>query len=69
MFSNEEHDIFLCREILAVNAFIGTKKGIAQRGSKWKFIVEKLMTIETLKFKVDSIAVRSITKILKKIKF
>ena len=69
MFSTEEHDILLCREILAVKAFIGKKKGTAQRGTKWNFIVEKLMTIEAPKFKVDSIAVRSITKILKKIKF
>jgi hypothetical protein len=50
----------LCREILAVDPFTGTKKGTVQRGgAKWKEIVDiNLMKIEIPKFKVDTRAVR-----------
>ena len=48
----------LCREILAVNPFTGTKKGSVQRGSKWKLIADNLIAIEKPKFKVDARAVR-----------
>ena len=58
MFWTEEHDIMLCREILAVNPFTGTKKGTVQRGAKWSEIVDNLMNIENPKFKVDQRAVR-----------
>jgi hypothetical protein len=59
MFWTEEHNLMLCREILAVNPFTGTKKGTVQRGAKWKEIVDiNLMKIEIPKFKVDTRAVR-----------
>ena len=58
MFWTEEHDIMLCREILTVNPFTGTKKGTVQRGAKWNEIVDNLMNIENPKFKVDQRAAR-----------
>jgi hypothetical protein len=58
MFWTEEHDLMLCREILAVDPFTGTKKGTVQRGAKWKEIVDNLMKVEIPKFKVDTRAVR-----------
>lgn len=58
MFWTEEHDIMLCREILAVDPFTGTKKGTVQRGAKWNEIGDNLMKIENPKFKVDQRAVR-----------
>ena len=51
MFWTEEHNNMLCREILAVNPFTGTRKGTLQRGVKWK-------EIDTRKFKIDTRAVR-----------
>lgn len=48
----------MCREILAVDPFTGTKKGIVQRGVKWKIIRDHLLDILEPKFKVDSRAVR-----------
>ena len=58
MFWTEEHDIMMCREILAVDPFSGTKKGTVQRGAKWNEIVNNLLRIENPKFKVDQRAVR-----------
>jgi hypothetical protein len=58
MFWTEEHNLMLCREILAVDPFTVTKKGTVQRGAKWKEIVDNLMKIEISKFKVDTRAVR-----------
>ena len=57
MFWTEEHDKLMCREILAVDPFSGTKKGTVQRGSKWK-VIENLMATETPTFKVDTRSVR-----------
>jgi hypothetical protein len=54
----EDHDLLLCREILNIDPFTGTKKGTIQRGNKWKEIVSNLMDIESPKFKVDCRAVR-----------
>ena len=58
MFWTAEHDVLMCREILAVNPFTGTKKGTVQRGTKWNEIVDNLMKIENPQFKVDQRAVR-----------
>ena len=38
MFWTEEHEKLMCREILAVDPFSGTRKGTVQRGAKWKKI-------------------------------
>ena len=58
MYWTEEHDRLMCREILAVDPFTGTKKGTVQRGAKWKIIADHLLEILEPKFKVDSRAVR-----------
>lgn len=58
MFWTEEHDIMLCRQMLAVNPFTSTKKGTVQRGAQWNEIVDNLMGIENPKFKVDQRAVK-----------
>lgn len=58
MVWTEDHDKLMCREILCVDPFTGTKKGTAQRGAKWKEIVDNLMSIQVPKFKVDARAIR-----------
>ena len=58
MLWSDEHCILLCREILAVDPFTGTRKGLIQRGANWKAIADNLMAIEKPKFKVDALAVR-----------
>ena len=58
MYWTEEHDRLMCREILAVDPFTGTKKGTVQRGAKWKIIADHLLDILEPKFKVDLRAVR-----------
>jgi len=35
-------DEMLCREILVVDPFTGTKKGTVERGSKWVEVAENL---------------------------
>jgi hypothetical protein len=54
----EKHCRLLCREILAINPFTGTRKGSVQRGANWKLVADNLMAIEKPKFKVDTRAVR-----------
>lgn len=54
----EEHDKILCREILCVDPFTGTKKKTVQRGAKWKEVAVNLMAISEPKFKVDVRGVR-----------
>ncbi|XP_044165093.1 inner centromere protein A-like [Acropora millepora] len=48
----------LCREILVVDPFTGTKKGTVARGTKWEEVAENLNKIEQVYFKVDKRAVR-----------
>ena len=58
MLWSDEHCMLLCREILAVDPFTGTRKWSIQRGAKWKAIAHNLMAIEKPKFTVDARAVR-----------
>ena len=51
-------DEMLCREILVVDPFTGTKKGTVARGTKWEEVAENLNKIEQVYFKVDKRAVR-----------
>ena len=51
-------DEMLCREILVVDPFTGTKKGTVERGTKWEEVAENLNKIEQVYFKVDKRAVR-----------
>ena len=58
MVWTEVHDELLCREIIGVDAFTGTKKGTTKRSAKWAEVVENLTDVETVHFKVDNRAVR-----------
>lgn len=53
-----EHDEMLCREILVVNPFTGTKHRTIQRGAKWGIVAENLNKIQQVYFRVDKRAVR-----------
>ena len=64
MFSTEEHDKLLCREILAVDPFTGTKKGTPQRGAKWSEVPDDLSHIDHPSFRLDARAVRERYKLL-----
>ena len=44
------HDEMLCREILVVDPFTGTKKGTVARGTKWEEVAENLNKIEQVYF-------------------
>ena len=48
----------MCRGLLAVDPFTGTKKGTVQRGAKWKIIADNLLENLEPKFKVDARAAR-----------
>lgn len=52
------HDEMLCREILVVDPFTGTKKGTVARGTRWEEVAENLNKIQQIYFKVDKRAVR-----------
>ena len=60
------HDEMLCREILVVDPFIGTKKGTVARGIKWKEVAENLNKIQQGYSKVDKRAVRDRYNLLSK---
>lgn len=57
MVWTEMHDKLLCREIIGVDVFTGTKKGTTKRSAKWADVVENLTNVES-DFKVDNRAVR-----------
>ena len=52
------HDEMLCREIIGVDVFSGTKKGTVKRSAKWAEVVDNLENVKELHFKVDNRAVR-----------
>ena len=54
---NEKHDIFLCREILAVDLF-KSKKKTTQRAQLWQQIADNLCRYDTPVFSVSKRAVR-----------
>ena len=56
----------LCREILVVDPFTGTKKGTVARGTKWKEVAENLKKIQQGYSKVDKRAVRDRYNLLSK---
>ena len=58
MIWNEEKDELLCREILVVNVFCGTKRSTVARGAKWEKVAENLNKLQDVYFKVDKRAVR-----------
>lgn len=58
MVWSEIHDELLCREIIGVDVFTGTKKGTTKRSAKWAEVVENLSNVAAVHFKVDNRAVR-----------
>ncbi len=60
------HDEMLCREIVGVDVFSGTKKGTVKRSAKWAEVVDNLENVKELHFKVDNRAVRDRYNLLKK---
>ena len=42
MVWNTVHDEILCREILVVDPFTGTKKGTVERRTEWEEVAEDL---------------------------
>ena len=60
------HDEMLCREILVVDPFTGTKKSMVARGTKWEQVAENLSKIQQVYFKVDKRAVRDRYNLLSK---
>ena len=62
----EIHDEMLCREVLVVDPFTGTKRGTVGRGAKWEQVAENLNKIQLVYFKVDKRAVRDRYNLLSK---
>jgi hypothetical protein len=58
MIWTDMHDEMLCREIIGVDVFSGTKKGTVKRSAKWAEVVDNLENVKELHFKVDNRAVR-----------
>ena len=60
------HDEMLCRDILVVDPFTGTKKGTVAIGTKWEEVAKILNKIQQVYFKVDKRAVRDHYNLLSK---
>ncbi|XP_068681284.1 mRNA export factor GLE1-like [Montipora foliosa] len=60
------HDEMFCREILVIDPFTGTKKGMVARGTRWEEVAENLNKIQQIYFKVDKRAVRDRYNLLSK---
>ena len=58
--------VTLCREILVVDPFTGTKNCTVARGTKWDEVAEDLNKIQQVYFKVDKWAVRNRYNLLSK---
>ena len=46
MVWSKAHDEMLCREILVVDPFTGTRKSTVARGTKWEEVAENLNKIK-----------------------
>ena len=58
MIWNGEKDELLCKEILVVNVFCGTKRSNVERGAKLEKVAENLNKLQDVYFQVDKRAVR-----------
>ena len=58
MIWNGEKDELLCKEILVVNVFCGTKRSNVARGAKLEKVAENLNKLQGVYFQVDKRAVR-----------
>ena len=66
MLWSTAHDEMLCREILVIDPFTGTRKSTVARGTKWEEVAENLNKIKQIYFKVDKRAVRDRYNLLSK---
>ena len=68
MVWNTAHDEMLCREILVIDPFTGTRKSTVARGTKWEEVAENLKKkqLNIIYFKVDKRAVRDRYNLLSK---
>ena len=57
MFWSNEHDVFLCREVVNLDPFT-SKKGSTQRSGMWEKIAQTLNECTVLRFSVDKRSVR-----------
>ena len=57
MFWSNEHDVFLCREVVNLDPFT-SKKGSTQRSGMWEKIAQTLSECTVLRFSVDKRSVR-----------
>ena len=65
MFWSNEHDVFLCREVVNLHPFT-SKTGSAQRSGMWEKIAQTLNECTALRFSVDKRSVRDHIRILVK---
>ena len=65
MFWSNEHDVFLCREVVNLHPFT-SKKGSTQRSGMWEKIAQTLNECTALRFSVDKRSVRDHIRILVK---
>ena len=63
MFWSNEHDLFLCREVVNLDPFT-SKKGSTQRSGMWEKIAQTLNECTVLRFRVDKRSVRDHVGIL-----
>ena len=57
MFWSNEHDVFLCREVVNLDPFT-SKKGSTQRSGMWEKTAQTLNECTALRFSVDKRSVR-----------
>ncbi|XP_028407855.1 nucleoporin GLE1-like [Dendronephthya gigantea] len=58
MVWSRDHDELLCREILVVDPFTGTRRRTVQRGTKWNEIAQNLNSVQHVSFRVNQRSVR-----------
>ena len=66
MVWSTDHDEMLCREILVIDPFTGTRKSTVARGTKWEEVAKNLNKIKQIYFKLDKRAVRDRYNLLSK---
>ena len=52
------HDLYLCKEIIALDPFTNTKKSTTKRREKWSEVVDTLLEVKSIHFKIGNRAIR-----------
>ena len=58
MVWTEMHDLYLCKEIIALDPFTNTKKSTTKRREKWSEVVDTLLEVKSIHFKIGNRAIR-----------